>query len=126
MTNNHNLVILIREHVLFSGTCKVDQFDCGNGQCIPNRWRCDGSADCSNDSDEKGCPTKPPTEPTEPTEPSEDQKIPCADDEWRCKSGDQCIDNEWKCDDEADCKDGSDEKDCGVCDITYDFHLIES
>ena len=38
------------------GTCDQDEFTCGNGTCIQSTWRCDGDYDCSDQSDEEGCP----------------------------------------------------------------------
>lgn len=43
--------------------CKESQVQCGefqwlcssNTQCIPQAWRCDGSEDCRDGSDESGC-----------------------------------------------------------------------
>ena len=34
------------------------QFQCGNGHCIPNRWKCDKENDCGDWSDEKECEGK--------------------------------------------------------------------
>lgn len=34
------------------------QFQCGNGHCIPNRWKCDQENDCGDWSDEKDCEGK--------------------------------------------------------------------
>ena len=41
-------------------TCKPAEFTCTTGSpaCIPLQWRCDGQAECSDHSDEIGCPGK--------------------------------------------------------------------
>lgn len=40
-------------------TCKTNQSECGNGQCLPTEYFCDGSLDCVDGSDEKGCDLEP-------------------------------------------------------------------
>lgn len=35
--------------------CNTGQFRCTNAICIPTRWRCDGHADCTDNSDEVNC-----------------------------------------------------------------------
>ena len=37
------------------GVCRVDEFTCGNGRCLPADVRCDHGNDCGDASDEVGC-----------------------------------------------------------------------
>lgn len=75
--------------------CDSEHFRCENGHCIPASWRCDGTKDCLDDSDETGCP------------PSS-----CQSGQFKCQSEGLCIPHSWVCDDEHDCEDGSDEQHC--------------
>ena len=35
------------EHDCANSTCP--EYTCGDGRCIPHRWRCDGTDDCDDD-----------------------------------------------------------------------------
>jgi hypothetical protein len=41
-----------------SVACKADEFTCGDGQCIPDLWDCDGINDCDNKFDEENASCK--------------------------------------------------------------------
>ncbi|XP_077472512.1 low-density lipoprotein receptor-related protein 2a isoform X9 [Stigmatopora argus] len=73
--------------------CELGQFRCGTGRCIPWDWHCDGTSDCSDDTDEQECPL-----------------ITCDDSHFQCLSDGECVPEVWVCDDEEDCEDGSDER----------------
>uniref|UniRef100_A0A7N8XVY7 Low-density lipoprotein receptor-related protein 2 n=1 Tax=Mastacembelus armatus TaxID=205130 RepID=A0A7N8XVY7_9TELE len=79
------------------GRCGSGEFQCTNGQCINVAWRCDGTKDCTDNSDELNCP---------PTT--------CSSQEFQCVTSGECISLGFVCDGEEDCTDGSDEqRTCG-------------
>eukprot|EP00092_Neocalanus_flemingeri_P026733 GFUD01028985.1.p1 GENE.GFUD01028985.1~~GFUD01028985.1.p1 ORF type:complete len:823 (+),score=177.04 GFUD01028985.1:158-2470(+) len=72
----------------------LDGIACG-AVCLPRSARCNGTAECVDESDEQNCSL-------------------CTEDTFSCSSDDRCIPQSWVCDQAEDCTDGSDEADCGT------------
>lgn len=99
-----DLVSLAGEDELDCDLCASDtDFQCGVGECIPLRWRCDNEKDCKNGKDEEGC-----TNGTSSHFLPAHYQPTCSDKEFKCKNG-QCIDWDRVCNDNNDCSDDSDE-----------------
>ncbi|XP_032062699.1 very low-density lipoprotein receptor-like [Aythya fuligula] len=81
-------------------TCAESDFVCNSGQCVPNRWQCDGDPDCEDGSDESAelCHTRTCRVNEISYGPQSTQRIPVS----------------WKCDGEKDCDSGEDEENCGI------------
>ncbi|XP_063992829.1 modular serine protease-like isoform X2 [Diachasmimorpha longicaudata] len=78
-----------------SGSCRLDQFQCSNGECIASHFLCDGKAECKDSSDETSLQCLKP-------------EITCPEYAFRCTYG-ACVDGDAKCNKKNDCIDGSDE-----------------
>uniref|UniRef100_A0A665WHY5 Low density lipoprotein receptor-related protein 2b n=1 Tax=Echeneis naucrates TaxID=173247 RepID=A0A665WHY5_ECHNA len=90
-------MLLLPRYVFSTGSCSSDEFQCTSGQCIDSAWRCDGTKDCTDDSDELNCPP-----------------ASCTAQEFKCVTSGECISMGFVCDGEEDCIDGSDEqRTCG-------------
>ncbi|KAG5194401.1 hypothetical protein JEQ12_013198 [Ovis aries] len=82
--------------------CLSGQWQCRNGLCIPDSWRCDGVDHCRDASDEQGCAS-------------------CPEGMLGCDEG-KCILESLMCDGEVDCTDGTDEPitcDVDECSTAY-------
>ena len=93
--------------------CSEWTFRCNNGQCIPYWWKCDGSKDCSDNSDELECGggTSSQTNDNDYDNEEDDPSwLPkCAEDKFLCPKTGDCIWEAWLCDGENDCPGGEDE-----------------
>lgn len=81
------------------GKCRPTEFSClATKTCVPSQWRCDGTADCEDGSDEVNCTRRVCLEPF----------VSCADQS-------SCVLKKKICDGKFDCKDHSDELGCTRC-----------
>nr|XP_048270736.1 atrial natriuretic peptide-converting enzyme isoform X2 [Myodes glareolus] len=76
--------------------CSPSHFKCRSGRCVLGSRRCDGQADCDDDSDEENCGCK-------------------ERDLWECPSNKQCLKHTLVCDGFPDCPDSMDEINCSFC-----------
>ncbi|GAB0094384.1 Putative vitellogenin receptor [Sergentomyia squamirostris] len=76
-------------------SCKADQYECDNGECINDKNLCDGTRDCKDGSDEVDCDRKK-----------------CLLPNWFRCNNDKCISSAFRCDTQDDCPHGEDEDFC--------------
>ncbi|KAM9735783.1 uncharacterized protein ACNS7B_014885 [Menidia menidia] len=121
--------------------CPKGQWQCDDGNCITEVWRCDGQGDCLDGSDEMECTTLSGSEcplgqfpclgsvgcvaasarcdgRSQCPSGSDEENCPpvegCLDSDWTCRNG-ICVPKELRCNGRNDCMDNSDEADCGLC-----------
>lgn len=81
------------------GKCRPTEFSCvATKTCVPAQWRCDGTADCEDGSDEVNCTRRVCLEPF----------VSCGDQS-------SCVLKKKFCDGKFDCNDHSDELGCTRC-----------
>ncbi|KAJ7410458.1 hypothetical protein WISP_108075 [Willisornis vidua] len=76
--------------------CSPSHFKCRSGRCVLASRRCDGQADCEDDSDEDNCGCR-------------ERGL------WECPVKKLCIKHAMICDGFPDCPDMMDEKNCSFC-----------
>ncbi|XP_052759985.1 uncharacterized protein LOC128202864 [Mya arenaria] len=76
--------------------CPGAQFRCNDGECILERYYCDGSPDCAEEEDEQECLTD----------------NPCPEGQFRCGLNGVCLNVALRCNGSRDCTNGDDENNC--------------
>ncbi|XP_054274081.1 low-density lipoprotein receptor-related protein 1-like [Macrosteles quadrilineatus] len=76
-----------RKPIIEEVTCGPEMFQCGSGQCVPERWHCDGMPDCPDGTDES----------------SDCVPQMCRPGQFQCAGSQKCIPMGWICDGEPDC-----------------------
>ncbi|KAK7915952.1 hypothetical protein WMY93_011713 [Mugilogobius chulae] len=133
--------------IALNTTCNsIDEFECGNGDCIEYVRTCDGVPHCKDKSDEKqsycanrvckkgyrrcvnGCCVGHGSWCNGINDCGDNSDelfcntTLCTADQFQCRDG-SCISNSSKCNQKVDCDDASDEMNCTATDCFSYFHL---
>ncbi|KAG7252793.1 hypothetical protein CRUP_036554, partial [Coryphaenoides rupestris] len=133
--------------VALNTTCnRIDDFECGNGDCVNYTQTCDGTVHCKDKSDEKlfycanrvckkgyrKCTNGRCVGHTNWCNGRNDcgdnsdeafcNATLCSVEQFQCRDG-GCISNSSKCNQKADCDDASDEMNCSATDCSSYFRL---
>uniref|UniRef100_A0AAQ5YCC6 EGF-like domain-containing protein n=1 Tax=Amphiprion ocellaris TaxID=80972 RepID=A0AAQ5YCC6_AMPOC len=133
--------------IALNTTCNnIDEFECGNGDCVNYTLTCDGMAHCKDKSDEKQsycanrvckkgyrrCVNSRCVGHSSWCNGQDDcgdnsdelfcNTTLCTVDQFQCRDG-SCISNSSKCNQKVDCEDASDEMNCTATDCSSYFHL---
>uniref|UniRef100_A0A8D0AW64 LDL receptor related protein 1 n=1 Tax=Sander lucioperca TaxID=283035 RepID=A0A8D0AW64_SANLU len=133
--------------IALNTTCNnIDEFECGNGDCVNYTLTCDGMAHCKDKSDEKQsycanrvckkgyrrCVNGRCVGHSSWCNGQDDcgdnsdevfcNATLCTADQFQCRDG-GCISNSSKCNQKVDCEDASDEMNCTATDCSSYFHL---
>ncbi|XP_033182549.1 G-protein coupled receptor GRL101-like [Anabas testudineus] len=90
---------------------------CGDGQCVPKHFLCDGDDDCRDRSDEFNCTLGSETLQTSDWMNWNQDSVCDMADVHRCGEG-GCVPKSYLCDGDYDCMDRSDEFNC-LCNLTF-------
>merc|ERR1711879_400584 len=90
--------------------CNGDQFQCDNGECIPQSYKCDNFNDCDRGEDERVCAVTQfvPVNTRRPSPPEININTKC---DFQCWDG-MCQPWEARCNGANDCLKGEDEMKC--------------
>nr|XP_061813958.1 low-density lipoprotein receptor-related protein 1-like [Nerophis lumbriciformis] len=133
--------------IALNTTCNpIDEFECGNGDCVNYTLTCDGMAHCKDKSDEKQsyCGNRVCKKGfrrcvngrcvghhswcngQDDCGDNSDELFCnttlCSAEQFQCRDG-SCITNSSKCDQKVDCEDASDEMNCTATDCSSYFRL---